>query len=340
MIGIGLAGYGRWGQNLARNFAAAGARIVAVSDPRPERLASAMAHYAPPDLTSRWSDLVANPRVDAIVIATPPSAHFEIASAGLAASKHVLVEKPLSLSSDQARRLIDVAAHRGLTLMVDHTFVYASAIESIRRMATGGILGDLIYYDGVRISAPPPHDEIGVLWDLAVHDVAIMCHIAGQLPIAVAATGFAHSSGSPLYDAQLTLRFADKFTGNVHVSWLSPVKIRRTLIGGTRRMIIYDDLEPTEKLRVYAHDLSVDRGDGPDVKPLTAYADSEMWATPLGRAETLQAVSREFLDCILTGRRPLTDGEAGLRVIEVLEIAGMSLLQGGPLLRLPDGAVF
>jgi predicted dehydrogenase len=338
MIGIGLAGYGRWGQNLARILAAAGARIAAVSDPRPDRLAAAMAQYAPPDLTSRWSDLVVNPHVDAVVIATPPSAHFEIASASLAASKHVLVEKPLSLSSDQARRLMDVAAHRGLTLMVDHTFVYASAIKSIRRMATGGFLGDLIYYDGIRISSPPPHDEIGVLWDLAVHDVAIMCHIAGQLPIAVAATGFAYSAGSPLYDARLTLRFADQFTGNVHVSWLSPIKIRRTLIGGTRSMIIYDDLEPTEKLRVYAHDLSGVCEDKPDVSRLIPFPDSEMLATPLDRTETLQAVSREFLDCIVTGRRPLTDGEAGLRVIEVLELASLSLMQGGPLLRLPDGA--
>ena len=218
--------------------------------------------------------------------------------------------------------------------MVDHTFIYANAIKSIRRMATDGILGDLIYYDGVRIGAPPPHDDIGVLWDLAVHDVAIMCHIAGQLPIAVAATGFAQSAGSPVYDARLTLQFGNKFTGNVHVSWLSPTKIRRTLIGGTRSMIIYDDLEPTEKLRVYAHDLAMGCEDKPNVVPLIAYPDSEMWAPSLDRAETLEAVSYEFLNCIITGRRPLTDGEAGLRVIEVLELANISMVRGGPLLPL------
>ena len=299
-----------------------------------------MAQYAPPDLTPRWSDLVANPHVDAIVIATPPSAHFEIASAGLAASKHVLgreaviaLERP-SAPAHRHRRTSRVDPDgRSYVCLRERGRVNPPDGNRRKSLATSFTM------TGSGSVRPRRTDDIGVLWDLAVHDVAIMCHIAGQLPVAVSATGFAHSAGSPLYDAQLTLRFADKFTGNVHVSWLSPMKIRRTLIGGTRSMIIYDDLEPTEKLRMYAHDLSVGRDDKSD-GGLTSYRDSEMWATPLDRAETLQAVSREFLDCILTGRRPLTDGEAGLRVIEVIEIASMSLMQGGPLLRLPDGAPF
>jgi predicted dehydrogenase len=328
VIGIGLVGYGHWGPNLARNLAAAGARIVAVSDQREDRLALAQTHYPGIAAAARWNELVAHQGVDAVVVATPPATHFEIAGNSLASGKHVLVEKPLTTDSDQACRLIDCATRRGLTLMVDHTFIYSSSVQAIRRIVADGTLGDFHCYDGIRLSPRPACDHVNVVWDLAAHDLAIIDYIVERRPTGVAAIGLANPIDSPVDDASVTLTFGAGLISHVHVSWLSAVKIRRTLIGGSRRTIVYDDMEPGEKVKV--HDFDPQRRIGGKA--------GEMWAPRLDAGEPLAAVAREFLDCIATARRPLADGEAGLRVVQALEVAGTSLQQGGRMLRLPDGA--
>jgi predicted dehydrogenase len=321
MIGIGLAGYGHWGPNLARNLAAAGASIVAISDTRQDRLASAQATYPDAKPLAQWRDFFRHPGVDAVVVATPPATHFEIAHASLSAGKHVLVEKPIATSSEQTRRLIDAAARRGLTLMVDHTFLYSGGVRAIRGMIADGSVGDLLGYNGVRISPHPPSKDVDVIWDLGAHDLSIMDYLFAREPTAVAATGLAASGEPVVDDAYLTVAFGPSSINHVHVSWLSPVKIRRVLIGCERRMIVYDDMEPAEKIRVREYDAG----------------QSDPSTPPLDVVEPLAAVAREFLDCIATGRRSLTDGEAGLRVVQVLEVASASLRQGGRMLRFPEG---
>jgi predicted dehydrogenase len=335
MIGIGVVGYGYWGPNLARNFAAAGARIVAVGDRRRDRLELARRRYPRAMLTAHWRDLVRNPGVDAVVIATPPAMHFEIANDSLSADKHVLLEKPLSASSEQACRLIESAARRRLTLMVDHTFVHAGSIRSIHRMVADGMLGKLRYYSSARVGLPPACRHVNVLWDLAVHDIAILDHLIGRVPTAIAATGACASPGSSIDNACLTLHFGEDFVAHVHASWLSPVKIRRTLLGGERRTVVYDDLEPIEKVKVYG-DPGAAGDDGPPDRRRAGNDAQTIWIPRFDPREPLALVAGQFLDCVIAGRRPLTDGEAGLRAVRVLEIATASMAQGGRLLRGPD----
>jgi predicted dehydrogenase len=326
MIGVGLIGYGYWGPNLARNLVQAGAHLIAASDLRSDRLSLAQTHYPQIEITAHWLDVVKNSKVDAVVVATPPSTHFEIAAASLAMSKHVLVEKPLATTSQQSRRLVDSALDRSLTLMTDHTFVYTSSVQTIRSLVVKGSIGTFLCYDGVRLGrAGPRHVDVDVVWDLAAHDVAIIEHLLGRWPMAVCAIGL--TPHSPTADARVTLCYENGPITQMHVSWLSPVKIRRILVGGSRRIITYDDMDPNQKLKV--HDCGGAAGYGG--------ASSEECRPSVETGETLAFVARDFLDCILTGRRPLADGEAGLRVVQILEITSASLRQGGRMLRFPDG---
>ena len=316
MIGIGLVGYGYWGANLARNLVGAGARIVAISDQRDDRLVLASALYSDVDLVREWREVTRHPNVDAVVVATPPTTHFQIAFDCLAAGKNVLVEKPMTTSVDQARRLVDAAAAAGRILMVDHTFLYASSIQAIRRMIGEGDLGELQYYNSVRIGPRPQSIDVDVLWDLAAHDIAILDHLVEDRPERVTAVGIGHPAGLPADDVHITFAFGSGFISHVHVSWLSPVKIRRVMVGGSRGMISYDDMEPIEKLQVHEQTIGA----------------PGIWTPKIDTGETLTVVAKEFLDCIGSGRRPLADGEAGLRTVEILEVASASLKLGGQMM--------
>ena len=336
MIGIGVIGFGYWGPKLARNLAEAGASIVAVSDPRHDCLAVAKAHYPRVDPIHRWQDLARHPKVDAVVVATPPSTHFDIAWESLSLGKHVLIEKPMTTSSEHARRLTDAAATGGLTLMVDQTFLYASSVQCIRDMIVEGSLGELQYYDSVRIGPRPPCIDVDVMWDLAAHDIAIMDHIFDRRPEAIAAIGLGHPAGSPVDDAHVTFTFGGDLISHLHVGWLSPVKIRRMLLGGSTRMISFDDTDSSEKIKVYDSPTAVLCKQQKAARFQHGAKAGGVWAPQLDAEETLATVAREFLGCIAENRRPLADGEAGLRVVEVLEVAGASLRQGGRMLRFPD----
>ena len=330
MIRVGVIGYGYWGPNLVRNFAeAAGAQVTAVADRRPERLAQAQARYPAIRVTRDHLDVINDPAVDAIAIATPVSSHFDLALAALRAGKHVLVEKPMTASSDQALRLIDEAAGRGLVLMVDHTFVFTPAVQKIRELTQAGELGDLYYYDSVRINLGLFQHDVNVLWDLAVHDLSIMDFVLGRQPVSVSATGLSHVPGTPENIAYVTMFFADNVIAHVHANWLAPVKVRRTLLGGSRRMVLFDDLEASEKVKVYDRGISVNTSPENVYQMLVGYRTGDMWAPQLAIREALHVEAAHFLDCVAHSKTPITDGAAGLRVVRLLEAATRSMKEQG-----------
>jgi predicted dehydrogenase len=331
---VGIIGYGYWGPNLARNFnETGGSRVVAVSDLRPERLAEARALYPSVKVSTDFRELLEDPAIDAVVIATPVSTHHPLAMAALQAGKHLLVEKPLALNSGQASELIDTAGRLDRVLMVDHTFVYTGAVQKIKELVDSGHLGHLYYYDSVRINLGLFQEDVSVMWDLAVHDLSIMDYVLGMEPYAVAAIGVAHVPGRPINTAYLTCFFENDLIAHFHVNWLAPVKIRRTLIGGDRQMVIYDDLELSEKVKVYDKGITIttrpEGGMEGVYDLLVGYRTGDVLAPQLSLAEALGVETQHFVECVRTGRTPLTDGAAGLRIIRVLEAADRSLADAG-----------
>jgi predicted dehydrogenase len=328
-VGVGVIGCGYWGPNLLRNFAdQTAAKVVAVSDLSIERLSEVHKRYPQVKLTTDYRDVISDPNVDTVVVATPVSSHFDIAMRALEAKKHVLVTKPMTADSEQAAQLIDAAEQRGLVLMVDHTFVYTGAVQTIKQLVESGNLGQLYYYDSVRVNLGLFQRDVNVLWDLAVHDLAIMDYVLGQQPVAVAATGAAHVPGHHVNLAYLTCYFDGSLITHHHVNWLAPLKIRRTLIGGARQMIVYDDLEPSEKVKVYDKGITLGDTQGA-LESMIGYRTGDMWAPQLSLTEGLRIEAQHFLECITHGRQPLTDGHCGLRLIRILEGAQESLAQHG-----------
>jgi predicted dehydrogenase len=335
MISVGVIGYGYWGPNLVRNFAEApGGRVGFVADRRAERLSHVALRYPAAKVSTDYRDLLADPGIAAVAIATPVSSHFDLALAALRAGKHVLVEKPMTATSDQALALIEEADTRGLVLMVDHTFVYTPAVQKIRELTQRGDLGDIYYYDSVRINLGLFQHDVNVLWDLAVHDLSIMDYVLGQTPASVSATGLSHVAGQPENIAYMTMFFDGRLIAHVHVNWLAPVKVRRTLLGGSRRMIVFDDLEASEKVKVYDRGISVNPSPENVYQMLIGYRAGDMWAPQLGLAEALQTEARHFIQCIESRQTPTTDGQAGLRVVRLLEAATQSMAQHGALVRI------
>jgi predicted dehydrogenase len=327
MINVGVIGYGYWGPNLVRNFMAApGSAVTNVCDLRAERLSSLEKLYPGVKACSDAASLISDPQIDAVIIATPVSSHFELAMQALKAGKHVLVEKPLAARSDQARQLVDEAAARKLVLLVDHTFVYTDAVRQIRELITSGKLGEIYYYDAVRVNLGLFQHDVNVIWDLAIHDLSIMDYVLPSKPIAISATGISHVPGQPENVAYITLFFSSAQIAHVHVNWLTPVKVRHTLIGGSDKMILYDDLEPSEKLKVYDKGINVTPGRPEDVyKMLVSYRSGDMWAPRLDNTEALQTEALHFIDCVEHNKQPETDGLAGLRMVNMIEAAETSL---------------
>jgi predicted dehydrogenase len=336
VVRVGVVGYGYWGPNLVRNFAeVAGAEVVAVSDVNADRLALAQARHPSVSVTTDCQDLFDDPDIDAIVVATPVATHFRLGMEALQAGKHVLMSKPLVDSSHDALLLIKEAEERQRVLMVDHTFIYTGAVRKIKELVDAGSVGPLHYYDSVRINLGLFQPDVNVLWDLAVHDLAIMDYILNDMPYAVAATGASHIPGHPTNTAYLTCFFPGNLLAHHHVSWLAPVKVRRTLIGGSRQMVVYDDLEPSEKVKVY--DKGVIIKDAPErlYESLVGYRTGDMWAPHVPLTEALRVEARHFVECVRTGVRPLTDGAAGLRVACILEAAEESLRYSGKPIDVP-----
>jgi len=335
MINIGVIGYGYWGPNLVRNFVEMpGVQVRTVSDFKAELLAKVQARYPTIQVTQDCQDIFTDPKIDAVAIATPVSTHFELALAALQAGKHVLVEKPMTTTSEQAKRLIEEAEKRNLVLMVDHTFVYTGAVRKMHDLIATNSLGDIYYYDSVRVNLGLFQHDVNVVWDLAVHDLSIMNYVLPSQPYAVSATGVSHVPGEPENLAYLTLFFEKNLIAHINVNWLAPVKIRRTLIGGSQRMIVYDDLEPSEKLKIYDKGITVNGNTESVYQMMIGYRTGDMWSPKLDVTEALKTEGLHFIDCIQKGDRPLTDGEAGLRIVRILEAATQSLKKQGQLIEL------
>ncbi|MBD2501909.1 Gfo/Idh/MocA family protein [Anabaena azotica] len=334
-IRIGVIGYGYWGPNLVRSFAEVpGAEVVAVSDLNVERLAKVQSRYPAIKVTTNSQELFADRQIDAIAIATPVSTHYNLALAALQADKHVLVEKPITVSSEQAMRLIDEAQKRNLVLMVDHTFIYTGAVRKMQELVATKAIGDVYYYDSVRVNLGLFQQDVNVIWDLAVHDLSIMDYVLPSQPYAVSATGMNHVPNKPENIAYMTLFFEHNLIAHIHVNWLAPVKVRRTLLGGSQKMICYDDLEPSEKIKIYDKGITVNGNPENLYQMLVGYRTGDMWAPKLEMTEALQTEALHFIHCIREGKRPITDGEAGLRVVRILEAATQSIKQQGRLVEL------
>jgi len=336
MIGVGVVGYGYWGPNLVRNFSEAlETQVVGVTDLRPERLALVQNRYPGVQVSSEYQILLANPKIDAIAISTPVSTHFDLAMKALRAGKHIFVEKPLASSSAQVLTLMEEAERRRLVLMVDHTFVYTGAVRKIAELVRSGRVGDLFYYDSVRINLGLFQHDVDVIWDLAVHDFSIMQHVLPEWPKAVTASGMKHVVGSMENIAYITAFFESSMIAHINVNWLSPVKVRRTLIGGNKQMIVYDDIEGSEKVKIYDRGITLN-GNTEDVyKMLISYRSGDMYAPQLDPTEALKVEVGHFAECINKGTRPITGACAALQVVQALEAATLSMRERGRLVELP-----
>jgi predicted dehydrogenase len=335
LIGVGVIGYGYWGPNLVRNFAENSATaVVGVCDLSPKRLALVQNRYPAVQVTSDYKVLLANPKIDAIAVSTPVSSHFDLAMQALEAGKHILVEKPLASTSAQVLTLIEEAERRKLVLMVDHTFVYTGAVRKIAETIQSGAMGELLYYDSMRINLGLFQHDVDVMWDLAVHDLSIMQHLLPDWPTAITATGMTHVAGGVENVAYITAFYPNNLIAHINVNWLSPVKVRRTLIAGTKQMIVYDDVEASEKVKIYDRGITVTNSPEDTYEILVSYRTGDMHSPKLDATEALAVEARHFADCIEQGKRPITDGYAALQVVRSLEAATLSIRERGRLVEL------
>ncbi len=326
MINVGVIGYGYWGPNLVRNFAeTSGANVAAVADLSPARLELVQRRYPRVAVTTKFQDLMQDPKIDAIVVATPVNTHFELGMAALKAGKHLWLEKPMTETSLQARKLVDEADKRGLTLIVDHTFIYTQAVRKMGEIIRAGELGKIYYYDSIRVNLGLFQKDVNVISDLAVHDFSILDYLLQEHPVAVSASGMTHFPGTPENLAFVTLFYESGTIGHANVSWLAPVKVRQVLIGGSKKMITYDDLQPSEKVKVY--DKGVSFTDDPEKihQMRVGYRTGDMWAPQLGTAEALLLEAQHFVASIEKKLKPETDGALGMRVVELIEAATSSM---------------
>ncbi len=335
MIKVGVIGYGYWGPNIVRNLSAQGNfQVVAVCDQNPDALKRAKHAYPAIEVTSNPATITGSPRIDAVAIVTPVWTHYELAKAALQNGKHVFVEKPFTASAAQAEELIALADQKHLVIMVDHTFLFTGAVRKIHELVNAGVLGELYYYDSLRVNLGLFQHDVNVVWDLAPHDLSIMNHLIRDEPEAIAAAGETHINGHEDV-AFITVFFPRHTIAHINVNWLSPVKVRTTLIGGEKKMLVWNDLEADEKVRVYDRgvktDNSIDRH-----KLLVSYRSGDMWAPKLEQTEALKEEFSYFHDCIVNSQTPINGGVAGWRVVRIIEAAIQSMKRKGePVLLAP-----
>ena len=338
MLNVGLIGYGYWGPNLARNLSESDdVRLTMIADGRAERRQAAEKRHPGVPTCADAATLIASSDVDAVVIATPLATHQSLATDAINRGKHVLVEKPLAPSRRDAETLAELAEKRGVCLMVDHTFVYTGAVRKIRSLIDAGDVGQLLYLDSVRVNLGLFQQDSNVIWDLAVHDLSVMDHLIDARPVSVSADGAAVAGYDHENIAYITVHFDNGFLAHFHVNWLAPVKIRHMLIGGSQRMLVFNDMEPSEKVLVYDKgvDLNVNAVDDQARRQiLVSYRTGDMYAPKLDRTEALAGVVHEFADAIARKRTPLTSAASGIRVVSLLEAAEQSLRSEGRRIKL------
>ena len=332
-IKFGVIGYGYWGPNLVRNLhTSPGAEISVVCDK--SSAARKKVHKSYPHLyvAADANEILTSPEIDAVAIVTPVWTHFELAKAALENGKHVFVEKPFTSNVNQAETLIELAEKKNLKVMVDHTFLFTGAVRKIKQLLQDGLLGKLYYYDSTRVNLGLFQHDVNVVWDLAPHDLSIMDHVIGNNPEALVATGQKHLNGFEDV-AYITLYFPDQVIAHVNVNWLSPVKVRTTLIGGEKKMLVWNDLEADEKVKIYDKGVDINNREGV-YELLVNYRSGDMWAPQLEQVEALRLELSYFINCIQNGKDPMNDGRAGLRIVRMLEAANKSLRKRGALVYL------
>ncbi len=328
MIRFGVIGYGYWGPNIVRNLQSVdGATVVSVCDSSPNAQRRVKQAYPHVHVTADCNEILTSTDIDAIAVVTPVWTHFELAKKALLNGKHVFVEKPFTSTSQQALELIELAERKNLQIMVDHTFLFTGSVKKIHQLMNDGTLGKLYYYDSTRVNLGLFQHDVNVLWDLAPHDLSIMDYLIGERPEAVVATGESHLNGLPDV-AYMTVYFPDNVIAHISVNWLSPVKLRTTLIGGEKKMLVWNDLEADEKIKVYDRGVQMNSREGV-YNLLVSYRSGDMWAPKIETTEALKAELTYFVECIRSGEIPFNNGMAGLRVVRMLEAAEESLKKKG-----------
>ena len=329
-MNFGVIGYGYWGPNVVRNLTTLeGSRVLAIADLSEAARARAQKAFPGIHVTAFANEVISAPHIDAVAIVSPVWTHYELAKAALENGKHVFVEKPFTSNVAQAEELIELADKKNLTIMVDHTFLFTGAVRKIRQLLDEQALGKLYYYDSMRVNLGLFQHDINVLWDLAPHDLAIMDHLIGAVPEAVVATGQRHLNGHEDI-AFMTLYFPEKVIAHINVNWLSPVKIRMTMIGGEKKMLLWNDLVADEKIRLYDKGVDINSQEGV-YNMLVSYRSGDMWAPRVEQGEALRRELEYFVECVNSGQEPFNSGRSGLRVVKILEAASRSLNERGAL---------
>jgi len=329
MTNVAIVGYGYWGPNLLRNYLEVpGVSVAWVCDRRPEALEKVRRRYPAQAVSGSYDEVLADPAVDAVVIATPISTHFDLAAAALRAGKHVFVEKPMTSSTADAEELVRLAGETGLTLMVGHTFVFSPPVRKLGELIHDGSLGDIHFITSSRVNLGLHQKDVSVVWDLATHDLSILYYWLGESASSVYVTGRGCIVPEIPDVAFVNLRFPSGVVANVYIAWLSPVKLRRTVVVGSRRMALYDDTESVEKVKIFDHGVDYKEPESFGEFHLS-YRTGDIVAPRLDTVEPLFAEASHFIECVTTGRRPITDGRAGLQVVASLEAAERSLRDHG-----------
>jgi predicted dehydrogenase len=336
MIHVGVIGYGYWGPNIVRNLQSSeGFRVKSICDTNADALQRAEKAYPSLTLTRDVREITKSSDIDVVAVITPAWAHYELAKAALLNGKHVFVEKPFTSSSAEAEELIEIAARKNLTIMVDHTFLFTGAVRKIRQLIDQSFLGDLYYYDSLRVNLGLFQHDINVIWDLAPHDLSIMDHLIQEEPEAIVATGETHLNGHEDM-AFITVYFPRNVIAHINVNWLSPVKVRTTLIGGEKRMLVWNDLEADQKIKVYDKGVSISSQENLR-QLLVSYRTGDMWAPHITETEALKTELAYFHECLSNSVRPFNDGVAGLRIVRMLEAAELSVKAKGRTVHLLRG---
>ncbi len=339
MLRVGVVGYGYWGPNLARNFSLhPNFKLIRIADRDADRRAAARQTYPEVEIIADAQLLCSDPEIDVVVIATPVFTHHELARQALLNGKHVWVEKPMTSTSEQAKELVDLAESRDLILMVDHTFLFTGPVQTMKSLIDRDELGSLYYYDSVRINLGIFQHDINVIWDLAPHDLSIMDYLLGPTARAVCAHGRGHYDTGLEDVAYVSVFYDNNLIAHFHLNWLSPVKMRRTLVGGSKKMLAWDDMNQEESLKVYNKGMDVKNREGM-YKVLATPRFGDMYAPVVPNIEALKTEVNYFNQCIINGERPHNDGSAGLRIVKMLEATDRSLARDGRVIELEDAWV-
>ncbi len=329
-ITVGVIGYGYWGPNLVRNFfAAADCTVKAVADGRPERLAALAKLFPTIQGVKTAEDIINDKEIDAVIVATPVFTHYALAKKALENGKHVLIEKPMTSTVAEAEDLIELAARKGLTLMADHTFLYTGAVQKMKELIDTDIVGTPRYFDSSRINLGLFQPDVNVLWDLAPHDISILTFLIAEQPVSINATGISHTRNAIENIAYMTVNYGSDFIAHFNCSWTSPVKVRQTLIGGDKKMIVYNDLEPSEKVRVYDTSYQHKTDDDNKTKIMVDYRTGDVYIPKLSGQEALAGVAKDFVESVIQKKEPVANARLGMQVVKILEASQESIKNKG-----------